>query len=71
MPANPQPASLKGKVLRSFYYKGEPLKVGSEHELPRQFAREQVSLKRFELSPAPAPAPAADAPKADAKKGAK
>ena len=69
MAANPAPQTLKGKVLRPFYYKaGEPpLKVGEVLELPRIFALEMKAANKFELEQAPqAPAvsaqPAPSAP---------
>jgi hypothetical protein len=34
------------KILRSFYFAGAPLAVGTVLELPRGFAREQMSYGR-------------------------
>lgn len=63
MPANPsaQPQSLKGVVLRAFYYQGKVLEVGKSYELPRVFALEMKAANKFEIDKEPQ-APAAPNP---------
>lgn len=65
--------TLRGKVLRAFYFQGAVLAKDSNQELPRLFALEMIAAKKFELvtDPEPVaaePAPAPEAPKAAAKK---
>jgi len=44
--APPGAEPIRVKILRSFYFGGAPLDVGSVLELPRNFAREQMSYGR-------------------------
>lgn len=40
------PEKQSVRVERSFYFKGEPTKVGEEIELPSIFAREMIAAKK-------------------------
>jgi len=51
-----QPATLKGEVVRAFYYQGKLLKVGEKLELPRIFALEMHAANKLRIETA-APAP--------------
>lgn len=67
------PATLRGKVLRAFFFQGAVLAKDSTQELPRLFALEMIAAKKFELVRDPEPvaaaaAPAPEAPKVAARK---
>ena len=63
--ASALPETLKVKVLRAFYFNGEPIPVSTELKLPRLFAREMVAAGKAEIME-PAAAPKAE-PKSDSK----
>lgn len=47
----------KVRVVRAFYWKGEPTKVGDVVEVPEVFAAELVAAKKAERVAEQAPAP--------------
>jgi len=55
-----QPANLRVRVDRPFYYLGRVQTAGSEFELPRGFASEMIAVHKATLidGAAPVPAPA-------------
>lgn len=59
----------QGRVLRAFYYNGEPTKVDAVVTLPKVFALEMAAANKLELIDEPArakePAKAQDADKAN------
>jgi hypothetical protein len=57
-PKPAQPAALKVRVLRSFYYQGKPIEKGAEVTLPRAFALEMKAASKLQILEEPAaPAP--------------
>lgn len=62
------------RVLRAFYFNGEPTKVGAIASLPKVFADEMIAAKKAEaveaLAPKP-PAPSKSVAGDNAKKGDK
>ena len=51
------PATLKGEVVRAFYYQGKLLEVGAKVELPRIFALEMHAANKLRFIEKAAPAP--------------
>jgi hypothetical protein len=51
-----QPATMRVRVLRSFYHQGEPLAVGSELDMPRVAALEVIATNKAQRADTPAPA---------------
>lgn len=40
---------VTGKVIRSFFYQGKPLKKGKKQEFPLSFAREMEAANKLEI----------------------
>jgi hypothetical protein len=59
--------TLRGKVERSFYFKGAALEAGKYYELPRLFALEMQAANKFTVGAEQAPQkPVAEPVKAEA-----
>ena len=72
--ANVLAQTVKGTVVRAFYFQGQVLKVGAVVELPRIFAQEVQSAKKFRIADSQEPPKAVEPVKAAAsepRKGAK
>ncbi len=63
--------TMEVEVVRAFFYKGEPTKVGTKIEVPAIFGAELIAAKKAKAVTADEAKPMADPPKGDGGKGGK